>query len=317
MNMPWKKLRLWLLGALVLCFFTLFGIYVMEALDRYHQKHPSEAAQAALASPEDAEEAEKLMMKEVEAGRANRDPGTFGFVFRGDVADDPCSWRCLDSAVAAGLDVHLYSSDGRHCKTRTLDAVLWKSEALSLPATPLEKKAECGDAGEFEIAIFGIEHPHFEWIDMRKAASKDPKDIAAFNKDQKLHDRLIEGSSKAEGTLVLPDSILPLPPMIAKIDTPEGSVTLSTLRWTEKSESGGFEDPRTGPTDFALAGAAPKVIADNGLFCSEVPYAFKLEGSIYLFEREWGCDSGLSCRAVLRWEKDHFQMSYGNCNFST
>lgn len=316
MTKNWKTARRWLLAALGVCVIALFGVYAVDAYVKLKMRQDEPLDREGFLPPKDAEEAEKMMMKEVEAGRSNHEPGTFGLVFRGDEGD-VCAWRCLDTAVAAGMDVYLFTPDGTSCKTKTLDPVLWKSEAFMLPATPLEKKSECGESADFALAIYASEKPKFEWIDMHRQASADPKEIAAFNKDRQLRDRLIEGSSKAEGTLALTDVILPLPPFVAVVPTPEGPVTLRTARWTEKREDGSLDEPRTGPTEYSLSNVKPKPIAENGLFCSEVPHAFKLNDETYIFQREWGCDSGLSCHGVFHWEHDHFQLSYGNCNFST
>lgn len=311
----WKKMRLWLAGALVLCVIALFAVYFLEAWSAHRSRLADEGEGFA---PADADEAEHMMQKEVEAGRKNTEPGTFAFPFRVDAPEDACFFRCLDVAVAPGLEVELYSADGKKCVTKTGEPFLWKGEALMLPVTPLEKANDCGSGEHAEIAVFGTMKPaDFAWIDLKPADARDAKTLAAFAKDQKLKDKLIEGSSGAEGTLILTDSIVPLPPLTGTLDVPEGKIALSTARWTEMREDGTPDEPRLGPTEYALGADKPKLLTDNGLFCTEVLGAFRMNGRVYLYESEAGCDSGLQCRGILMWDKTTFKISYGNCNFST
>lgn len=102
MSDSWKQNRVRLFGLLIFLAVALAGLLIFESKQSIllpgldGSDAPGEAA--GFAPPADDAEAEALMMKEVEAGRMNREPGTFAFVFRETSSrSEDCTWMCLDT----------------------------------------------------------------------------------------------------------------------------------------------------------------------------------------------------------------------------
>lgn len=317
MSENWKTKRIRLVSLLILLSVALAGVYAFEhwAAEGEDVLAEAEVGRRFL-PPADIAEAEALMNKEVEAGRENREPGTFAFVFRETGLNEVCAWFCVDMAVAAGLDVHLISADGKFCTTKTLEPVLFKGEAYEFPATPLEQNSDCDSLGETELAVFG-QRPQFEWLELNRSASSAAEDLDRFVQDEKLKVQLIDEASRAEGGSTLSRSSRLLPPEVGVLKTSDGDVTLMTWRWSDPNVNTEGDEVSRGSTYYSFSGSTPERVMDNGLFCSEVPTGFRMNGEVYILLREWGCNSGISCRGLLRWSKDHFETAYGNCNFST
>lgn len=312
----WKRRRLRLLIALGVMVLLLGGVYGFETWSkRAESPSAGTSTEAGIAPPANQDEARKLLMKEVESGRENRNPGPLAFVFwdPSPAPSNPCSLGCLDLPVAEGLDVILFTMDGKPLRAKTGRPTLWENGSDMGTATPLVFDPDT-DAQVAELAFFSAKTPSFEWIDLKsRERAPDAAEIARVAKDERLKDTLIEISSRAEGTLILTEAIQPYPPEESVIPTPEGMVTLRTNRWIEPKDNNTTPVVKRGHTEFRLGQGKFERLMDNGLLCSEVPVAFRLNGQSYILLREWGCDSDLDCRGLLQWEKNAFKMVYGSC----
>jgi hypothetical protein len=301
----WSRFRFYLLIACLFLVFSLIAVYSYESYRNLSSRGQHYS-----------------LNDELENGRKNKTPFPISFTVSSfsesnkSEGEDICGWYCLDQAVAPGLQVYILDEQGHMCSAITGDAILWGDDfSTNIPVTPLKQQPLCNqNFNENVIAVISYEKPSIDWINLIKKSSEDKQVILAYKNDQRLKQQLIEASSQAEGTLILPETIWPAPPLVMEYKINNNTYKLETSRFYELKENAVPAEYKQGYTTFSLNGQDSKRVSEHGLFCSDVLSAFNWLGKHYLIIREWGCDSDLVCQGVFEWKQDKFEIVYGNCN---
>lgn len=331
----WPRARKWLILSLSGLVVVLFAVYFIEAYLRVKSGTAlvtvvkGDSADVISEPPiddtvaEDGPSVGESLLRELEAGRNNRQPAPLGFLFRqagaNENPEEHCGGGCLDQAVAPELVFFLMSPEGQMCRGRTRAAFLWKSEGYEFPATAVVLDKACEKIPDAEIVVFAMERPQFAALRLLQPPDPGSETKESLEKLAPLHAKILAASEEAEGMAPLTGGFLPITPQETVLSVAEGPLKIRVHRWLEGVAGTAADQAllRTGLLESQVGDRPARRLGYDSLLCGEIPMAFRLNGELYLLIEQYACGAGVRCRSFQQWRDGTFEPVYGSCRFST